>query len=574
MATAVIMPRQGQSVESCIISDWHKKVGDKVNVGDILFTYETDKATFDEEAKVEGTLLAIFFQEGDDVPVLTNVCVIGNEGEDYSEFLPEGASAPQPVQDETPKVEVEVKAEKPVKKTTAPKSNATPIIMPRQGQSVESCIISDWHKKVGDKVNVGDILFTYETDKATFDEESKVEGTMLAIFFDEGDDVPVLTNVCVIGEEGDDFSEFSPEGDVEEVEETVAPTPTTVETTTVAATTPVEEIANVTDTGRVMISPRARNLAEKTGVNPRFVSGNGPYGRIIENDVKEFIAKGGKTTFATMDVATTDMAGTGIGGRVTTSDLTVKPVETKAEVASAPAAKVEAAPEYEDVKLPNIRKVIAKSMHHSLSTMAQLTLNSSFDATNILEYRKQVKANMEKLGLENITINDIILYAVSRTAMNHKDINAHYLEDKMRYFKNVNIGVAVDTPRGLLVPTLFNANLKSLNEISKDAKNIATSAQSGNINPDLLSGGTITVTNLGTLGIESFTPVINPPQTAILGVNTLETRVKNVNGEMKMYQAMTLSLTFDHRALDGAPAARFLQELCKNLENFTTLLAK
>ena len=206
--------------------------------------------------------------------------------------------------------------------------------------------------------------------------------------------------------------------------------------------------------------------------------------------------------------------------------------------------------------------------------MAQLTLNASFDATNIMEFRKQVKANKDKLGLENITINDIILYAVSRTVLNHRDCNAHFLDDTMRYFNTVNLGVAVDTPRGLMVPTLFNAERKSLNEISKEAKSIAQMAQSGNINPDLLQGGTITITNLGTLGIESFTPVINPPQTCILGVNTLETRVKNVNGEMKMYQAMTLSLTFDHRALDGAPAARFLQELCRNLENFSILLAK
>ena len=215
-------------------------------------------------------------------------------------------------------------------------------------------------------------------------------------------------------------------------------------------------------------------------------------------------------------------------------------------------------------------------MHTSLSTMAQLTLNSSFDATNILEFRKQLKENKEKLGLNNITINDIIIFAVSRTILSHKDINANFINDgtTMRYFKDAHIGVAVDTPRGLMVPTLRSANLKSLNEISIEAKKLATDAQAGTINPDLLKGGTFTITNLGTMGIESFTPVINPPQTAILGVNTLETRVKNVNGEMKMYQAMTLSLTFDHRALDGAPAARFLQELCKNLENFTMLLIK
>lgn len=277
----------------------------------------------------------------------------------------------------------------------------------------------------------------------------------------------------------------------------------------------VSQKATVTENGKIRISPRARNLADRTGVNAAFVEGSGPYGRIIESDVKDFIANGGKTTFVTKEMATKEMPGTGIGGKISINDLSA-PAPTPA---TAPAPKAEPiktvvetqpAAEYEDVKLPNIRKVIAKSMHASLSNMAQLTLNSSFDATNILAFRKQVKDSKDQLGLENITINDIILYAVSRTILEHKDLNAHYLDDKMRYFKNVNLGVAVDTPRGLMVPTIFNANKLSLNEISIESKKLSASAQSGTINPDLLSGGTFTITNLGTLGIESFTPVINP----------------------------------------------------------------
>ena len=198
MATAVIMPKQGQSVESCIIGEWHKKVGDPVKVGDKLFTYETDKATFDEAAKVEGTLLAIFFEAGDDVPVLTNVCVIGQPGEAFAGFDPKGAATAA-----APAAASAAPAAAPVTAPAAPvqaapaaapaKSggkSATPVIMPRQGQSVESCIIGEWHKKVGDPVKAGDLLFTYETDKATFDEKATVEGTLLAIFFEAGDDVP------------------------------------------------------------------------------------------------------------------------------------------------------------------------------------------------------------------------------------------------------------------------------------------------------------------------------------------------------------------------------------------------
>ncbi|MEF9864363.1 MAG: 2-oxo acid dehydrogenase subunit E2, partial [Christensenellaceae bacterium] len=213
-------------------------------------------------------------------------------------------------------------------------------------------------------------------------------------------------------------------------------------------------------------------------------------------------------------------------------------------------------------------------MQQSLATMAQLTHSSSFDATQMLAYRKMIKEGGEALGLANITLNDIVIYAVSRVLKNHRDLNAHYLDDKMRIFDNVNIGMAVDTPRGLLVPTIFGADKMSLNEISIKAKELAKAAQEGTISPDYLTNGTFTISNLGSFGVEHFTPVINPPQTGILGVNNIQTKIKMVGGEMKPYQAMGLSLTYDHRALDGAPASRFLQELCKTLENFSILLAK
>ena len=185
-----------------------------------------------------------------------------------------------------------------------------------------------------------------------------------------------------------------------------------------------------------------------------------------------------------------------------------------------------------------------------------------------------IKANYEQLGYSNITINDIILFAVAKTLPEFRALNAHFYEDKMVYFNHVNLGVAVDTPRGLMVPTIFRADLLSLNELSKQAKQLISDAQNGSVNPDLLTGASFTVTNLGSLGIESFTPVINPPQTGILGVDCTQTKIKTVNGQIVPYQAMGLSLTFDHRALDGAPAAKFLQALKTNLENFTVLLAK
>ncbi len=449
---------------------------------------------------------------------------------------------------------------------------ATPVIMPRQGQSVESCIITKWNKQVGDKVAVGDLLFTYETDKATFDEESQVEGTLLAILHEEGDDVPCLENVCVIGSEGEDVSQFMAAATAPEAAaqpETAAPAqPEAAPAANAAANT--AQVASKAAEGDIKISPRARAYAEKTGVDYRYAVPSGAEGRIIERDIVALREQGVMVTPAASGeylAGGSRIEGTGIGGRVSVEDLS-------APAAAAQPVDAVQAPEYEDVKLTNIRKVIARSMTASLSSMAQLTLNTSFDATELMAYRKKVKENGEKLGLANITLNDMVLYAVSRTLPNHKDLNAHLLEDKMRYFTNVHLGMAVDTERGLMVPTIFNANKLSLNDIAVEAKKCAADCQKGSINPDKLSGASFTVSNLGSLGIESFTPVINPPQTGILGVDNIVTRVKEVNGQIKTYPAMGLSLTFDHRALDGAPAAKFLKELAANLENFSALLAK
>jgi len=559
MAVPVIMPKQGQSVESCIITTWNKNVGDTINVGDVLFSYETDKASFEEEAKVSGVLLARFFEEGDDVPCLTNVCVIGSAGEDFSAFNPNGAKEEAPVA-ATPVIAASAPTVAPAKKATA-REGVNPVIMPKQGQSVESCIITTWNKKVGDSVSVGDVLFSYETDKASFEEESKFDGTMLAIFFAEGDDVPCLTNVCVVGKAGEDASDFNPNAQAAVAE---------VATEVVSAPATAAPVAKVMAEGeKLKISPRAKAISNKLGVNPAFAGGSGPYGRIIERDIIDLVNNKEYATFAASSEYK-GAGGSGIGGRFSTADLATIPVETKAPVAAASVAPTGA--EYTEEPLSNMRKVIAKAMVNSLTSMAQLTLNSSFDATQVMAYRKKIKASSEVLGIGNITVTDLILYAVSRTLLKHPYVNANLVDNTIRLFNVSNVGLAVDTPRGLLVPTIFGAEKLSLNEISKQAKKAAADAQAGTISPDSLKGGSFTVTNLGTFGIETFTPVINPPQTCILGVNTIVTRVKEVNGELKSYPAMGLSLTFDHRALDGAPAARFLKDLVYSLENIEALM--
>ena len=522
MATAVIMPKAGITVESCIIGQWLKQVGDHVNVGDVLFTYETDKAAFECESTAEGELLEIFFEEGDEVPCLVNVCAIGTKGEDCSAL--KGASAADAAPAPAAAAAAPAAA---APAAVACNTKAQAVIMPKAGITVESCIIGEWLKQVGDHVNIGDILFTYETDKASFECESTAEGELLAIFAEEGDEVPCLQNVCAVGPHGEPTDCLKP-GAVVEVAVEAAP----------AAAAVVEEAAPAAVAVEgAPVSPRAAKLAKAHGVDASLAVGTGPNGRIIERDVQKLIASGVKSA----------------------------PV-------AAPAAAAEE--EYKDVKFSGIRRAISKSMSTSLHTMAQLTHNTSFDATCILNYRKQLKAMGGDYA--GITLGDIILYAVSRTVKNYPDLNANMLDDNsIRQFNHVNLGFACDTPRGLMVPTIVHADEMSLLEISKAVKELAAQCRDGAISPDKLSGGSFTVSNLGNMGVESFTPVINPPQTGILGVcGTIDRVRKAADGSIELYPAMGLSLTYDHRAVDGTPAAKFQKELGTNLENFTALLAK
>ncbi len=459
---------------------------------------------------------------------------------------------------------------------------ATPVIMPRQGQSVESCIITKWNKQVGDSVAVGDILFSYETDKAAFDEEAKEAGTVLAIFFSEGDDVPCLTNVMVIGKEGESFAEFDPNGASAAPETPAAPA---AETASAAAeNTEAEEIAQpVVVVGDMHISPRARALAEKSGADLSKVVPTGPDGRVIARDVQKLIDNGLIVTAAARAGYQGGVEGTGLGGRVSLRDLEKKSEAAPAAAAPAPApapAVALGAPVDDSYTEPmsNIRKVIAKAMVTSLSSMAQLTHNISYDATEVQAARKLFKEKGEKFGMEKISINDIIMYVVARTlAMpEHKALNANLIDDgkTMKYFKGVHLGMAVDTERGLMVPTIFNADKMTLKQLSATAKKLAKECKEGKISPDYLRGASFTVSNIGSLGIESFTPVVNPPQTGILGVCAITNGVRVEGGEIKVYPKMNLSLSYDHRAMDGTPASKFLVDLKNNLEAFTLMLAQ
>ena len=458
---------------------------------------------------------------------------------------------------------------------------ATVVIMPRNGQSVESCVITAWNKKVGDEVHVGDILFSYETDKSSFEEEAKVDGTLLAAFYEEYDDVPCLNEVCVIGTPGEDISMYGSGAAAEAPAEEAAPAaeeaPAKEEAPAQAA--PAAATAEVS----VGVSPRARAAADRLHVDLNGVVPTGPNGRIIERDV---LAAEKSTAGALKNGATAGIAGTGIGGRVTLADMEKAAAAPAAEAAAAPAeaaaapagmSEAEAARKFgfTDEKMPRIRTVIGKSMRKSLQEIPQLTHMLSFDATEIQKYRAMLKSAPEAMGLPKMSYNDLIMFAVSRVVGHYRTLNANTLDEKtMRYFDHVHLGFACDTDHGLLVPTIFNADTKSLVEIATECHELSRKAQEGSLSPDYLSGASFTVSNVGSLGIEYFTPVINPPQTGILGVCGLVDRFRVVDGEIKPYQTMSLCLTYDHQALDGMLASKFLKEMKEALEHFSALLAQ
>jgi pyruvate dehydrogenase E2 component (dihydrolipoamide acetyltransferase) len=416
---------------------------------------------------------------------------------------------------------------------------AVPVIMPRQGQSVETCIITQWIKKKGDPVKTGDILFSYETDKASFDAEAQVDGILLDVFAMDGDEVPVLTNVAVIGKAGEDTSGFRPgsEKAVTEIQSKAASESNRM-------TAEIHSAAVHQNSGhRLRISPRAKAMAVKLGIDPSNISGSGPNGRIIATDIetaqKQKVLQTIPPQSAPLSAPLTFTAPAGIA--------------------------------FEDKKLSNVRKLIAKAMHDSISTSAQLTHHLSADVRKLLTLRNQVKAEMEKGSTVNITLNDMICFAVIRALEKSPEANSHFLGDSTRVFKKVHLGLAVDTPRGLMVPALQNADDLSLKGLSIRLREIADQCRKGNVNPELLAStaASFTVSNLGNYGVEVFTPIVNLPQVAILGVNTIIYRPADLgNGVFGFIPVIGLSLTYDHRAIDGGPATLFLKEIKTQIENF------
>lgn len=437
---------------------------------------------------------------------------------------------------------------------------ATVIILPKQGQSVESCIITEIKKKKGDTVKKGDVLFAYETDKASFEEESPLDGVVLECFHNENDDVPVLMNMMIIGEPGEDYTALLG-AEAPAVAQEVAPA--TVKEVEKIATAPVAQAVAVSGE-KVFASPRARNLADKEALNVQILAGSGPQGRVIERDVQAALENRPAMTGLAKKIAVEEGlqpqgAGSGLSGTAKSTDLLPPPVNTVYGV------------DYDDKKISNMRKLIAKSMHASLQNSAQLTHHLGADARRLLELRKQVKKAMDAGTLKtNITINDMVCFAVIKSLKQFPNVNSHFLGDTMRLFNKVHLALAVDTDRGLMVPVVRNADDLTITGLAAQFKELAGACRKGGINPELLAAeaGTFTVSNLGNYGVEMFTPVINLPQSAILGVNTIVPRPKDLgDGIYAFVPYIGLSLTYDHRALDGGEATRFLKQIAIEIEN-------
>ena len=441
---------------------------------------------------------------------------------------------------------------------------ATEVIMPKTGQTMEEGTILEWYKSPGEEIGKSEPFFQVESDKAVFDIESPVSGTVRQVWFAAGETVPVLTPIAIIGSAGEDLSGYERPGAAlagkpraaRETEETAAPT---------APVSPPP-----TPQGRVLASPRARRLAAQKGVDLAQVTGSGPQARIVERDVVAFLENRPRATPTARQMAAREgielatLVGSGPAGRVSRADV---------EAALTPKAPAPLAPpEGEVVPLTGIRRLIAERMAESARSTAHLTMTTEADASELVAAVKRLR---NALAGEDVIpgYNDFLVKAVSRALQDHPFLNARWTQGGIQLLSEINIAVAVDTDRGLVVPVIADVPGKGLREIARHRRSLTERALEGRLVPDDLAGGTFTLTNLGMFGIDAFTPLINLPQCAILGVGRIRLKPIAHEGEICARQMMALSLTFDHRIVDGAPAARFLQRVKQLIEQPVLLLA-
>jgi pyruvate dehydrogenase E2 component (dihydrolipoamide acetyltransferase) len=548
MAEVVKMPKMSDTMTEGVLAKWHKKVGDKVKSGDVLAEIETDKATMDFESYQDGTLLYIGVEEGKAVPIDAVIGVIGKEGEDYKAALDaEGSS--------TGKEEVKPAEEKPATasatatKEAAPKVDtskipATVIRMPALSDTMTEGIINKWNFKVGDKVKSDDSLADVETDKATMEVVGYEAGTLLYIGPKEGEAAPVNGIIAIVGKEGTDITPLLQDGGA--AESSSSSESVEEKTATAPATATQEPTASSSDDSRVKASPLARKIAKDKGINLNDVKGSAEGGRIIKKDVEEF-----KVAAAS-------------------SSSTSAP-------ASAPAEKTATAPatipqyvgqeKYTDKPVSQMRKTITRRLSESF-------LIPHFYVTITVDMDQAVAARvkMNDFAPVKISFNDLVLKACAVALKQHPAVNASWMGESIRYNEHVNIGVAVAVDEGLLVPTVRFADGKSLSQISAEVKDFAQRAKAKKLQLPEMEGSTFTISNLGMFGVDEFTAIINPPAACILAVSGIQQIPVVKNGAVVPGNVMKLTLTCDHRVVDGATGAAFLQTLKSLLEEPVRLL--
>jgi pyruvate dehydrogenase E2 component (dihydrolipoamide acetyltransferase) len=419
---------------------------------------------------------------------------------------------------------------------------AIPVEMPKLGNTVEECLLIRWCRNAGDTVAEGDLLAEIETDKATFELTAPAGGTLLGTFFNEGDLVPVFAHVCVLGKQGESIDEFRPaksSAASEIIQNGTVPVRAASPASIIAAPAPV-------------LSPRAKRFALERNFHPKYVVGTGPGGRILEQDLRQAYHESPRCSSLAEKMVESgyELTGEGSGpnGIMLSVDLNSPPIQVSA-----------------------IRERIGRRMRSSLATTAQYTMNASAVATGLLALRTRVKAREQQDGFSPININEMVTFCTVKALESSPEINVEFLEGKIYPRSGIHLGFACDTPRGLLVPVIKDSQKLTLIELADKMKSLTKLAVEGRIAPEDLSGGTFTISNLGGFGIESFSPILNPPQVAILGVNAIELKPVRINGTVTFIEHIGLSLTCDHQVIDGAPGARFLQLVRKKIEDIEAI---
>lgn len=553
MAEIIRMPKMSDTMEEGVIAAWLKKVGDTVKPGDILAEVETDKATMELESYEEGVLLHIGVQEKDAVPVNGVIAIIGEKGENIDKILKDIQAGGSGISSTEPKEEVEKpKAEeKPAAKAPSTESvdvsgiNATVITMPKMSDTMTEGTIASWLKKVGDSVKSGDIIAEVETDKATMELESYEDGTLLYIGVEAGDSVPVDGVIAIIGEKGADFEKLLKAHDSKSGAAAAAPaeeekeTPA-VETKKEEVVTKTPEVAvgtfSTSDNGRVKASPLAKKMASEKGIDIALVKGSGEGGRIVKRDVENFTPAVAQTASAPTAMAT-----------------------------SAPAVGQES---FREEKVSQMRKVIAKRLAESKFSAPHFYLTMEINMDKAIEARN----SMNEVAPVKISFNDMVIKATAAALRQHPKVNSSWLGDKIRYNDHIHIGMAVAVEEGLLVPVIRFADSKSLSQISNEAKTLGAKAKNKELQPKDWEGNTFTISNLGMFGIEEFTAIINPPDACILAVGGIKETVIVKNGQMKIGNVMKVTLSCDHRVVDGAVGSAFLLTLKGLLEDPVRIL--